>query len=131
MVHEVLQIFQGLAADGDAAAVQFLGVFLVGEPHEVAGDIFVMGAEDVGKLVLVQRFHIAVADFLSQYAANDGHDYGHLGDLQFRGVVATKDAAELVVLVTAVAVAEVLATAQRDVNVLVQEAPFADAVVQI
>ena len=131
MVHEVLQVFQRLTADGDTAAVQFFGVLLVGQPHEVARNVLVMGAEDVGKLMLVQCFHIAVADFLAQNAADYCYHDGHLGDLQFRGVVATKDAAELVVLVAAVAVAEVFSAAQRDMDVLVQKAPFAKAVVQI
>ena len=81
MLHKVLHIIQGSGADGNASAIKFFGVLLVGEPHEVAGNVFVMGAEDVGKLVLIEGFHIAVADFLAQNAAYNGHHDGHLGDL--------------------------------------------------
>ena len=63
--------------------------------------------------------------------ADNGYYDGQLRDLQLRRVVAAEDAAELVVLVAAVAVTQVFATAQRNVNAVAQKAPVINAVIKI
>ena len=120
MVHKGLQICQGLSTDGDAAAIQLLGVLLPWQPHQITAYVFVMGAKDIGKLVLVIRFDRAVGDFLLKAATDDGNNNGQLGDLQLARVVTADNATLFVVLVARVAVAQVFATAQRNVDLVAE-----------
>ena len=118
MVHKGLQICQGLSTDGDAPTIQLLGMLLPRQPHQVTAYIFVMGAKDVGKLMLVICFYRAVGNFLLKTAADDGNHNGQLGDLQLARVITTDNTTLLVVLVARVAIAQVLATAQRNVDLV-------------
>ena len=79
-----------------------------------------MGAKDVGKLVLIVRFYRAVGDFLLKAAADDGNYDGQLGDLQLARVITTDNATLLVVLIARVALAQVFATAERNVDLVAE-----------
>ena len=88
------------------------------QPHQITAYIFVMGAKDIGKLVLIIRFYRAVAYFLLKAAANDGYHNSQLGDLQLARVITTDNATLLVVLVARVAIAQVFAAAKRNVDLV-------------
>ena len=88
------------------------------QPHQITAYIFVMGAKDIGKLVLIVSFYRAVAYFLLKAATNDGYHDGQLGDLQLARVITTDNATLLIVLVARVAVAQVFAAAQRNVDLV-------------
>ena len=128
MVHKGLQICQGLSTNGDATAIQLFGMLLPWQPHQVAAYVFVMGAKDISKLVLIIRFYRAVAYFLLKAAADNGNHNSQLGDLQLARVITTDNVALLVVLVARVAVAQVFATAKRNVDLVAEQTPFVDSV---
>ena len=79
-----------------------------------------MGAKDIGKLVLIIRFYRAVAYFLLKAAADNCNHDGQLGNLQLARVITTDNAALFVVLVARVAIAQVFATAQRNVDLVAE-----------
>ena len=53
-------------------------------------------------------------------AADNGYHDGQLGDLQLARVITTDNATLLVVLIAGVAVAQVFATAQRNVDLVAE-----------
>ena len=90
------------------------------QPHQVTAYVFVMGAKNIGKLVLVIRFYRAVAYFLLKAATNDGNHDGKLGDLQLARVITADNATLFVVLVARVAIAQVFAAAKRNVDLVAE-----------